>query len=234
MKSLSSSDDLFATFYARILQRSRPANSIYLTQKVPFLMALGGNLATPSVTTHSPDNSVDNLAPEFVAAHADFAPRFLAAFLDFAILALFVAVVVSFYAVAAHIPKQFVEQVHPGATPAEMIQLFGVHFFRVLLAFYILCNWLYFAISESSAWQATLGKKIVALCVTDAQRRRLTFSRASARFFSGRLLFHVPAVGIPYFLVDCSIAAIPPRKQALHDRIAGCLVLKHPRPIDPI
>jgi uncharacterized RDD family membrane protein YckC len=167
------------------------------------------------------------------AAHADFGPRFLAAALDFAILALFVGVIVSFYAVATRIPKQFVEQVHPGATPAEMIQLFGTRFLGLLLGVYIVCNWLYFAFSESSVWQATLGKKIVGLCVTDAHRRRLTFARASARFFGGRLPLHIPTIGIPYFLVDCIAAAFPPRHQALHDRMAACLVLKNPRLIEP-
>ena len=197
-------------------------------------MALGHNPATPAVSAHAPHSSLEHPSPELAAAHAHFGPRLLAAVLDFAILALLVGVVVSFYAVAARIPKQFVEQVHPGATPSEMIQLFGARFFRALLALYILCNWLYFAISESSVWQATPGKRIVALCVTDLRRRPVTFGRASARFFSGRLLLHVPLFGIPYFLLDCILAAIRPRKQALHDRVAGCLVVADPRPIDPV
>ena len=167
------------------------------------------------------------------AAHADFGLRLLAAAIDFAVLALFVAVVASFYSVAHHIPKQFTE-LAPGEAPGQVVRLFGAGFLRVLLVLYIACNWLYFAISESSEWQATLGKRIIGLCVTDDRRNRLTFLRASARFLGGRLLLHVPTMGIPYFLLDCIVAAFPPRYQALHDRMAACLVLKNPRPIEPI
>ena len=41
---------------------------------------------------------------------------------------------------------------------------------------------LYFAGLESSGWQATIGKKLVGLKVTDLQQRRIGFVRASARF----------------------------------------------------
>jgi uncharacterized RDD family membrane protein YckC len=165
--------------------------------------------------------------------HASFGARFVAAAIDFAVLALFVGVVSSFYSVAAHIPKQFAE-LSPSAAPSQVIHLFGARFLTVLLCLYIFCNWLYFAISESSVWQATFGKKSLGLHVTDNEGRRVTFGRASVRFFTGRLLLHLPTVGIPYFLIECLFAAFPPRHQALHDLLARCLVLKNPRPIDPI
>ncbi|MGB6874886.1 MAG: RDD family protein [Candidatus Acidiferrales bacterium] len=129
-------------------------------------------------------------------AHAAFWPRFCAAALDFAILALFVGVVASFYSVAHRVPKQFAE-LYPGEAPSQVIRIFGARFFVVLLCLYIFFNWLYFAISESSVWQATLGKKIVGLYVEDREGRRITFGRASVRFLGGRLLhpnkfiFHV-------------------------------------------
>jgi uncharacterized RDD family membrane protein YckC len=190
------------------------------------------NVATSPIGTETLRDSREQFAnanePASAQAleRAEFWPRFLAAALDFAILALFVGVIASFYAVGARIPKQFVEQVHPGATPAEMIRLFGARFFRVLLGLYIVCNWLYFAAAESSAWQATPGKKIVGLYVADPYGRKINFGRASARFFSGRLPLHLPTVGIPYFLINCIVAAFPLRKQALHDRVARCVVFK--------
>jgi len=79
--------------------------------------------------------------------------------------------------------------------------------------------WLYFALMESSSWQATLGKKALNLQVTDLEGRRISFGRATGRFFgkiiSGAILY------IGYIM-----AGFTERKQALHDMIAGCLVLR--------
>jgi uncharacterized RDD family membrane protein YckC len=180
----------------------------------------------------SAEHFVERSAPASpTIMHAGFWLRFLAAAVDFAILALFVGVVVSFYSVATHNAKQFVEQLHPGAAPSQMIQIFGMHFLVLLLCLYIFSNWLYFAVSESSQWQCTPGKKFVGLYVTDQAGRGISFARASARFFGGRLLLHIPMLGIPYFLIDCMVAAIPPKKQAIHDQIARCLVLRRPGPL---
>ncbi len=83
----------------------------------------------------------------------------------------------------------------------------------------ILINWLYFALFESSAKQATLGKQALGLKVTDLDGNRIGFGRASGRFFgkiiSGCLLL------VGYFM-----AAFTEKKQALHDMMAGTLVVK--------
>jgi len=79
--------------------------------------------------------------------------------------------------------------------------------------------WLYTAFFLSSAWQATPGKRMAGIKVTDLEGRRITLGRASLRFLleliSGLLL------GIGYLL-----GGITPKKQTLHDLIAGTLVLK--------
>jgi uncharacterized RDD family membrane protein YckC len=80
-------------------------------------------------------------------------------------------------------------------------------------------TWLYFALMESSSWQATLGKKILRLYVTDLQGRRLTLSRATGRTFA-KYLSSMTA-GIGYIL--CGFTE---KKQALHDIVANCLVLR--------
>ena len=41
-----------------------------------------------------------------------------------------------------------------------------------------------------------------------------------------RFLGHVPGFGGLYFMVDCICAGFTERKQALHDMIASCLVLR--------
>jgi len=154
-----------------------------------------------------------------------FGPRCLAAIVDFVVLAIPVAVVVSFYSVFRKIPTEFLN-LHPGESPAEVSGKFGMRFLSVLSGGYILASWLYFAIAESSSRQATPGKRICGLYVVDLNRRKVTFGRATARFFAGRPWIHVPLFGWLYVVVDCLFAAIPPRGQAIHDRIARCLVLR--------
>jgi uncharacterized RDD family membrane protein YckC len=84
----------------------------------------------------------------------------------------------------------------------------------------ILLQWLYFAYLESGDKQATWGKQALGIYVTDLQGRRLTFGRASGRFFAKIISGLIP-LAIGYIM-----AGFTERKQALHDMIAGCLVLR--------
>jgi uncharacterized RDD family membrane protein YckC len=93
---------------------------------------------------------------------------------------------------------------------------------RPLLAIRLLAlmlSWIYYASMESSTWQATLGKKILGLKVTDLAGNRISFARASGRFF-GKILSGM-ILGIGFLM-----AGFTARKQALHDILAGCLVLR--------
>ena len=79
-------------------------------------------------------------------------------------------------------------------------------------------NWFYYAILESSEYQATLGKKLLGLQVTDEFGRRMSFGRATGRYFSK--LISSLILGIGYVM-----AAFTDRKQALHDKLASTLVI---------
>src|ERR1700688_3252931 len=50
----------------------------------------------------------------------------------------------------------------------------GVIFLAAFPIIIIVGTWLYFALMESSPWQATLGKKLLGLYVTDIHGQRLT------------------------------------------------------------
>jgi len=84
----------------------------------------------------------------------------------------------------------------------------------------LILGWLYSAYFESSEWQGTVGKKVMNLVVTDLQGNRISFARASGRYFA-KLISGLIPFGIGYVL-----AGITEKKQALHDMIAGCLVLR--------
>ena len=81
----------------------------------------------------------------------------------------------------------------------------------------LILGWLYSAIMESSAKQATLGKIAMGLVVTDERDNRLTFGRATARYFAKWLSGMILMIGY-------IIAAFTEKKQALHDMIAGTIV----------
>jgi len=79
--------------------------------------------------------------------------------------------------------------------------------------------WLYFAWQESSKYQATFGKRLCGLRVSDMQGNRIDFARASVRFFAKFLSSAIMLIG--YIM-----AAFTERHQALHDLIAETLVLR--------
>ena len=84
----------------------------------------------------------------------------------------------------------------------------------------VLGSWLYYAYFESSDWQASVGKKVMNLVVTDMNGNRVSFGRASGRYFAKIVSGLIP-LGIGYIL-----AGVTEKKQALHDMIASCLVLR--------
>jgi len=96
--------------------------------------------------------------------------------------------------------------------------LFGL--ILLVMAVFIVLSWLYYAWMESSAHQGTLGKMALGLTVTDMQARPVSFARASGRFFSKMITGMIP-LAIGYIM-----AGFTEKKQALHDIIAGCLVLR--------
>lgn len=83
----------------------------------------------------------------------------------------------------------------------------------------ILAQWIYFAMMESSSWQGTVGKKALGLLVTDMDGRRISFGRATGRYF-GKIISGM-ILGIGYIM-----AGFTEKKQALHDMLAGCLVIR--------
>jgi uncharacterized RDD family membrane protein YckC len=79
--------------------------------------------------------------------------------------------------------------------------------------------WLYYALMESSAKQATLGKMALGIVVTDLEGRRIGFGKATGRYFAKILSALI--LGIGFLMV-----AFTQRKQGLHDILAGTLVYR--------
>lgn len=77
----------------------------------------------------------------------------------------------------------------------------------------------YFALMESSSLQATLGKKLVGLKVTDLAGNRISLGRAVGRFL-GKIL------SMMTLYIGFMMAGWTRKKQALHDMVAGTLVVR--------
>ncbi|HTV83811.1 MAG TPA: RDD family protein [Dyella sp.] len=79
-------------------------------------------------------------------------------------------------------------------------------------------GWLYFAVCESSSWQATIGKLALGMRVTDLNGGRISFARALGRYGGKLISSFMLCVG---FL----LVAFTQRKQGLHDMLANTLVV---------
>lgn len=164
------------------------------------------------------------VAPAAVLFHAPYAGfwlRFVAYLIDSAIVGVAFAAIaaVAIGTVGLRAFRGFVPGVYDRPTnPFFPVAMMGVIF--VLLPITIVVSWLYFAYMESSVHQGTLGKMALGLFVTDAQGQRVTFARATGRFFAKFITGLIP------FFIGYIMAGFTEKRQALHDMIAGCLVLK--------
>ena len=83
----------------------------------------------------------------------------------------------------------------------------------------ILFDWVYSAGFESSKKKATIGKQAMGIIVTDKDGNRISFIKATIRFFS-------KFISLITLYIGFIIIGFTKKKQGLHDIIAGCLVLK--------
>ncbi len=77
----------------------------------------------------------------------------------------------------------------------------------------------YFVYYESSEKQATFGKQAIGIVVTDIHGGRISVGQAVGRYFAKILSAMILLIG--FFM-----AGFTDKKQALHDMIAGTLVVK--------
>jgi uncharacterized RDD family membrane protein YckC len=79
---------------------------------------------------------------------------------------------------------------------------------------------LYFVAMEASPWRATIGKRVVGVKVTTLGGQRIGFGRATARLLA-KFGLSLALLGLGFVL-----AGVDARKQALHDKVAGTLVMR--------
>ncbi|HQS83857.1 MAG: hypothetical protein B7Y25_03020 [Alphaproteobacteria bacterium 16-39-46] len=109
------------------------------------------------------------------------------------------------------------EVISSGSLEEDQKMLFIVVCFGLLS---ILFSWGYYACFQSSRLQATPGMKAFSIRITDYAGERISFWRASGRFFAAILSGIMLYAG--YLMM-----VFTPRKQALHDYIAKTLVVRN-------
>ncbi len=98
---------------------------------------------------------------------------------------------------------------------------FFEYYFSSILVLALVVGWLYCAVMESSRLQATLGKLAMGIIVVDLNGDRISFWKATGRYFAKILSW--------FLFLGFIMAGVSDKKQALHDFISGCLVILKPR-----
>jgi uncharacterized RDD family membrane protein YckC len=186
-----------------------------------------GQASTESVASGAPaavraPSQPGALPTRDTGLYAGFWLRLVADIIDNILLGIpYGLLAVMIFASAVPILRDLAASTNPN--PLLLVSLLGSRIVLLTLL-HLLGTWLYWSLLESSSWQATLGKKALGLYVTDLAGSRVSFGKASGRFFAGRGISYVPSLGGLYYLIDCIMAGVTDKKQALHDTIASCLV----------
>lgn len=98
--------------------------------------------------------------------------------------------------------------------PISSLPMIGFWFYGGMIVF----SWLYFSLCESSAWQATPGKKFLQMRVVSLSGKPISFWQATVRYFS-KILSRIP------MMLGFLMIAFTKKKQALHDKIARSIVV---------
>lgn len=195
-----------------------------MAEGASFCGTCGQSAYGASPTAARPPVGAGTAAPPAVGAaysspYAGFWLRFVAHLIDGAIIGVVLLMALGFLAVFTGLGA-VIHNLHAGEDPGAIFALLGVTFILALVGVGVIGGWLYYALMESSSWQATLGKKALSLQVTDLAGRPISFGRASGRHFSKIISGLIP------FAIGYIMAGFTEKKQALHDMIASCLVIR--------
>ena len=169
-------------------------------------------MSEPTVN-YTGQNESNLVVPQPIIIYASFWERFGAMIIDAIILAL---------------ASYFVRMIFHTPTAEEIVAMSqNEGFSRTISATYfssanivsIVVGWLYFALQDSSAAQATLGKRALNLKVTGMNGERISFLNATGRHFAKYLSAIILFIGYFMMLWD-------EKKQTLHDKVAGTLIVK--------
>lgn len=149
-------------------------------------------------------------------SYAGFWKRFVAYLIDDIVLSLAGFLVILF--IGALFGLSFLSMLSGDAESTVAVIVAAATAIVMAILALMIVGWLYFALMEASMNQGTLGKMALGIKVTDLDGNRISFGRASGRYFgkiaSGMILY-----------IGFIMAGFTEKKQALHDIMASCLVV---------
>jgi uncharacterized RDD family membrane protein YckC len=148
--------------------------------------------------------------------YAGFWVRFVAIFIDYLIIGIVSTLVLVPLLTATGIAGSSADY---GNMDEEFLAGMIAAFSGTMALINMVVNWLYFALMESSSWQATLGKRAVGVIVVNENGARISFLTATIRYV-GKIVSGL------ILLIGYIMAAFTAKKQALHDMIASTYVVK--------
>jgi uncharacterized RDD family membrane protein YckC len=144
--------------------------------------------------------------------YAGFWKRLLAHILDQIIMS-----IVAFFIVVPFLAMVGISLWSNDFEPSTDFLMTAISAYFMMILLILVGEWLYFALMESMKG-GTLGKMALGIIVTDLNGNKISFGRASGRYFAK--IVSSLTIGIGYIM-----AGITAQKQALHDMIASCLVI---------
>ncbi len=162
-------------------------------------------------TPHTTMSAISSPVP-----YGGFWRRFWAFWLDSVVIALIPAICclgAGFWLIWKHIGTA------PNTQDETWVMLWAGLFYLLWCLIGFVCSWLYFALLESGKHQATWGKRLLGLKVVGAQGQRISFARASGRFFAKMVSYAI-------FYIGFIMMPFTNRKRALHDMLADTYVVK--------
>ena len=200
--------------------RDNPANAYYCQTCATPLMPAVQPPPAPGYGYPPPQPQAVYPAGYEPSHYASIGRRFLAALIDGIILGIPIGIISSVLSAMMAVRVIHRSSRDTSFNPGLAADTIGTFFagFGMIMIISFLLTWAYFALMESSGWQGTVGKKVMGIQVTDLNGGRISVGRATARLA-------VKAFLSGWFLIGYIMAFFTRRKQALHDLIAGTLVL---------
>jgi uncharacterized RDD family membrane protein YckC len=174
------------------------------------------NPITPIATPGGEDEGAE------VGVYAGLGRRIVAFIVDIILILLLDAVAVAVLGLFRGLQNLYFFAVQQA--PIESITTEGTSaaLFGSIIAAYgiviIVIPWLYYAGFESSRSQATPGKLLMRIVVTDLEGNKPSFARVTLRHFA-------KFISILIIFLGFLMIGLTKKRQGLHDKIAGCLVL---------
>jgi len=157
-----------------------------------------------------------------VGMYAGLGRRFVAFIVDFILILIGGSIIITFFSLTNGLKYAFymsVSRVHYSElTEAGTLDAALGPAVAALGMLFIIIPWLYYAGFESSRSQATPGKVLMHLIVTDLDGNKPSFARTTLRFFGKFISALIIFIGF-------IMIGFTKKHQGLHDKIAGCFVL---------